>query len=174
MYKFEDKLFLQKAGGPIGLRSTCAVARVVMNTWDVKWKEKLDQNNITIKKGDRYMDDLRAFLSSIREGWRWHEGRLCYCEVWREEDAEAGLSVARRTGNILLSSMNEIYSFLKFTLELGEDFEDNLLPTLDTKIGKDEQTNTFFFEFFEKLMTTNMVVQADSSRSACPGRSVRE
>ena len=87
--RFLSKCFL------IGLRSTCAVARVVMNTWDVKWKEKLDQNNITIKKGDRYMDDLRAFLSSIREGWRWHEGRLCYCELWKEVDVRAGLSGAK-------------------------------------------------------------------------------
>ena len=55
------------------------------------------------------------------------------------------MSVERRTGNILLSSMNEVFNFLRFTLELGEDFEDGMLPTLDTldtghrplyKIGK--------------------------------------
>ena len=33
-YSFNGKTFLQKAGGPIGLRSTCAAARVVMNEWD--------------------------------------------------------------------------------------------------------------------------------------------
>ena len=34
VYEFNGETFLQKAGGPIGLRSTCAVARVVMNAWD--------------------------------------------------------------------------------------------------------------------------------------------
>ena len=35
-YSFNGKTFLQKAGGPIGLRATCAILRVVMNTWDTK------------------------------------------------------------------------------------------------------------------------------------------
>ena len=29
--------YRQTSGGPIGLRSTCAVARLVMKVWDVKW-----------------------------------------------------------------------------------------------------------------------------------------
>jgi hypothetical protein len=39
-YSFDGKMFLQNAGGPIGLRVTCAIARVVMNTWDRKWIEQ--------------------------------------------------------------------------------------------------------------------------------------
>ena len=34
VYTFDGEMFLQKAGGPIGLRSTCAVARITMSTWD--------------------------------------------------------------------------------------------------------------------------------------------
>jgi hypothetical protein len=34
MYSFDGTLFLQKAGGPIGLLSTCAVARITMSEWD--------------------------------------------------------------------------------------------------------------------------------------------
>ena len=30
VYEFGGKFFLQKKGGPIGLRSTCAIARIVM------------------------------------------------------------------------------------------------------------------------------------------------
>jgi hypothetical protein len=32
-YSFNGQTFLQKAGGPIGLRATCAIARVVMKVW---------------------------------------------------------------------------------------------------------------------------------------------
>ena len=33
-YSFGSKFFLQIKGGPIGLRSTCCVARLVMMWWD--------------------------------------------------------------------------------------------------------------------------------------------
>ena len=41
VYSWDGKTFLQKAGGPIGLRSTCAVARIVMSSWDAKWQERI-------------------------------------------------------------------------------------------------------------------------------------
>ena len=36
VYSFNGEMFLQKAGGPIGLRSTCAVDRITMNEWDTR------------------------------------------------------------------------------------------------------------------------------------------
>ena len=39
LYSFDGKIFIQQAGGPIGLRATCAVARVTMNEWDARWLE---------------------------------------------------------------------------------------------------------------------------------------
>ena len=57
VYSWDGKTFLQKAGGPIGLRSTCAVARVVMNEWDSRWMEMCENNNIKLRKGDQYMDE---------------------------------------------------------------------------------------------------------------------
>ena len=65
---FNGDLLLQKAGGPLGLRSTCAVARVTMNEWDARWQEILRLNNIKIREGDCYMDDIRAFLNSLKAG----------------------------------------------------------------------------------------------------------
>ena len=34
LYTFGGEIYLQKDGGPIGLRCTCAIARVVMCMWD--------------------------------------------------------------------------------------------------------------------------------------------
>jgi hypothetical protein len=65
-YSFAGKTYLQKTGGPICLRATCAVARVVMNTWETKWMEMMTDNNLRIITGIRYMDDIRAFLHAIR------------------------------------------------------------------------------------------------------------
>ena len=37
LYSFGGNTYLQKDGGPIGLRGTCAVARVLMCEWDMAW-----------------------------------------------------------------------------------------------------------------------------------------
>ena len=63
VYSFDGNLFLQKAGGPIGLRSTCAVARITMSEWDARWVELMSYNNVELKGKSRYMDDI------FTEGW---------------------------------------------------------------------------------------------------------
>ena len=85
-YTFNGKTYLQLAGGPIGLRATCAVARVVMNVWDARWLEMMKENNIKIKGGCRYMDDIRIIIASIKAGWRWIDDELRFCKAWEEED----------------------------------------------------------------------------------------
>ena len=35
VYKFMGKYFLQKQGGPIGLRSTACLANLIMKLWDI-------------------------------------------------------------------------------------------------------------------------------------------
>ena len=71
VYTFGGKFYLQKRGGPIGLRSTCAIARIVMLDWDDRWLAMVDRNNIKLVDKARYMDDLRAWLYAIKLGWRW-------------------------------------------------------------------------------------------------------
>ena len=164
LYSFNGKTFIQQGGGPIGLRSTCAVARVVMNEWDAKWMEKLEENNVKVRKSERYMDDIRAFLKALKEGWRWFEGGFWFCEAWRNEDINSGKSNCKRTGDALLGSMNDIMNFLVFTLEIHEDFEDLKLPTLDTLLYM-EDGRIIHFEFFQKPMSTNLVLQADTALS---------
>ena len=62
-----------------------------------------------------------------------------------------------------MGSMNNIMDFLEFTLELHEDFADQKLPTLDTKFFIVDRL--ILYEFFQKPMSRNMVLQADSALS---------
>ena len=59
LFQWDGKIFLQRQGGPIGLRSTCAVARITMMQWDGKLAELLEASNIRLEMGARYMDDVR-------------------------------------------------------------------------------------------------------------------
>ena len=164
VYTWNGQPYLQKAGGPIGLRSTCAVARVVMNEWDARWLEMCKINNIKINKKNRYMDDIKAFLKAIREGWRWVGGGLCFTKAWEQEDMNSGKSAARRSAEILVGMMNDVFPFLNFTIELGEDFLDGKLPSLDTTVWVEDGWKVLF-EFFEKTMATNLMVEAKSALS---------
>ena len=49
IYSFGGRSYKQREGGPIGLRSMCALSRVVMARWDCKWKERMQQNNIKVE-----------------------------------------------------------------------------------------------------------------------------
>ena len=60
--------------------------------------------------------------------------------------------------------MNEIFPFLNFTIELGEDFSDGKLPSLDTKIWVKDGWRVLF-EFFKKTMATSLMVEAGSALS---------
>ena len=60
--------------------------------------------------------------------------------------------------------MNDVFPFLNFTVELGEDFVDGKLPSLDVAIWVVEGRR-IMYEFFEKTMATNLMVEATSALS---------
>ena len=119
-YQFGGDTFHQRQGGPIGLRGTCAIARVVMNLFDRKWKLRLQELGIKTWLMMRYIDDSRTALPPLRAGWRWDQGSIRYSKVWEEEDE---LSGEIRTKNIMKETMKGIEEYLEFTVESGEEFE---------------------------------------------------
>ena len=74
------------------------------------------------------------------------------------------MSAARRTALVLVGMMNDVFPFLNFTVELGEDFMDGKLPSLDVSIWVVEGRR-IMYEFFEKTMATNLMVEATSALS---------
>ena len=88
MYSFRGSTFRQSDGGPIGLRATCAIARVVMGMHNKKWKKKMKDHNIQIEFEGFYVDDGRVVLYGLRAGWRWTGGGLWYCKEWEIEDKD--------------------------------------------------------------------------------------
>ena len=62
LYTFGGKTFRQKKGGPIGLRATCAIARLVMHMWDKVWLGMMRGQGVDIEEYARYMDDGRVFM----------------------------------------------------------------------------------------------------------------
>ena len=75
-----------------------------------------------------------------------------------------GKSPRRRTPEHMVKAMGSLLGFLESTMEIGEQFPDNKLPTLDTKIWI-QAGRRVLFEFFEKTMSANVVIQAESALS---------
>ena len=159
-YTFGGKIFHQVQGGPIGLRGTCAIARVIMQLFDDKWGRRLENLGIRAWLRIRYVDDTRAILQPIKAGWRWVDGSLKYSKRWESEDMD--IPGVKRTMDVILGTMSGIEQYLEFTGETGLDFEGGWLPTLDTSlmVGKD---NKVLYKFFEKETATNKTVQRDSA-----------
>ena len=132
IYSFGGKSDKQREGGPIGLRSTCALARVVMGRWDCKWKKRMASNNIKVEDDGKFVDDARIFLYSIRPGWRWENGGLWFMKEWELEDAL--LSPTERTKRVVGGSMSGLTECLTFTTETSEEFADGWLPKLGFKL----------------------------------------
>ena len=163
VYEFGGKFYLQKKGGPIGLRSTCAIARIVMLWWDEMFMSLVASSNLSVEEKARYMDDIRLWMYSIRLGWRWAEGGLKYRKAWREEERAKGMTGLQKTVEVIEGMMNSICTWLKFTMETVDDF-DGRLPTLDLNIWIRED-NLIVYIFYQKPMASSMVIQ---KRSAMP------
>ena len=159
LYTFGGKIFKQKEGGPIGLRATCAVARLIMNMWGKKWLSLMKEWNLDIEEYVRYMDDGRVFIHSIKRGWRWEEGELVWMEEWEVEDA--GVRLKEVTKRVVNKSMQEVLPFLNITTEIGEDFEDGWLPTLDISLKVDEREQVLW-KIYEKPTASKVTVQSRS------------
>ena len=159
LYTFGGRVFRQKRGGPIGLRGTCAIARLCMCHWDRAWKKMMSQNRIELERYMRYMDDGRAFLAPIRPGWRWEGGELRYTKRWMQEDEL--LEKVEITRRVLHNSMQEVLPSLSFTTEVGEG-DGKWLATLDTEI-RVEMNNLISYRQYEKPTTTNTVLMKRSA-----------
>ena len=65
-YSFGGRKYKQMGGGPIGLRGTCALARLIMQIFDVKWEQRLKELSIRIWLYCRYINDGRAALPPLK------------------------------------------------------------------------------------------------------------
>ena len=159
LYTFGKKTHRQKEGGPIGLRGTCAIARLTMCTWDRRWLKRMDNLRVKILLYSRYMDDGRVHLPPFKCGWRWEEDDIKFKEAWRGEDADlSGEEITRR---IIHGSMQGVMESLRFTTEIGEE-EGGWLPTLDLQV-RVEENNLVSFKYYEKPTVTNVMVQKRSA-----------
>ena len=152
VYTFAGKLYRQKEGAGIGLRSSACLAKIVMGMLDKKWSRIQNTWGIRVQLLLRYIDDIRIYLWPIREGWTWDS------EGWIFNDIKDGKDDITRTSDELAKTLNDMLDFLRFTMETEMDFQSGWLPTLDTQTMVLE-SGKIMYKFFQKSMSNNIAIQ---------------
>ena len=105
LYEWEGQTFLQVFGGPIGLRATGPVARILMDHWAEKMEELAERcntlaviNPVRYQRLDiylikKYVDDCLVALDTMAPGVRWSQVEQAM--VWSMEDEGADISESR-------------------------------------------------------------------------------
>ena len=94
MYSFGSKVYQQSGGGPIGLRATGAIAKIVLSEWDLKLMKILADNEVTTEEAARYIDDVRIMLKAINPGWRWDGKTIVFREDNKTQQLEMTVAAA--------------------------------------------------------------------------------
>ena len=168
-YTWRGQIYLQLVGLPIGPRATSAIARVVMNYFDMLLSRSLARLRIEILILARYVDDIRALLERIRRGMVLKNGSLVYVQEQKELDDKLVDPDTEVTARVLRQVMNEIMEGIVFTSETRLDFiGDWGLPTLDTSWKTMENgggRRLVGYKFFKKPISSKFVTPFHSAQT---------
>ena len=129
-----------------------------MQVFDVCWTKLVEGAGLTIALYRRYMDYGGNSSSLSRRG---EGGRVLSCPILGDERDR---SPTQMTIMVLRETLVGIEGYLRFTIDSGEDYGDNWLPTLDTSLRINED-NVVEYEYFEKPTTTNTTIRWGSAMS---------
>jgi hypothetical protein len=168
-YQFDGKLYLQQAGGPIGLKLSGVLARLVMLKFDRLYLDKLSKLDIELVLYQRYIDDLNMALSCLPPGLRFRNNKLVHVPELVEEDREIATDV--RTGRLVREIANSIMpSVIVMEEDTPSAHRNGRLPVLDMEFWV--ESDLIYHQFYKKPMASRKVTLARSAFSTAQKRSI--
>jgi hypothetical protein len=165
LYTFNGQVYRQTEGGPIGLRLSMAISRLVMAMWDKMLMETGSNTGWLIHLLKRYVDDCTAVLETLRLGVRWSlEQGLSYSPIWEAEDKVCGLSDDQRTMREFQKMANTQLDFIRVTYDTCTDHESGKLPILDLQCWV--EARIIYHMYYEKPMSSQYCIKEASAMSA--------
>ena len=171
IYQFENKIRVQKQGGPIGLKLTGEIADCLMIDWDKKLLVELEKYGMVPDIYSRFKDDIQIAVESLEKGSKIVDNKLVIDE--NKKIIDENKTDTETTMEIIQNMANSISPIIKVTVETPCNFEDKKLPVLDIKVNVNEkEQNRIDFEFFEKPTKNPRVILADSALSFSQKRTI--
>ena len=137
VYQFGGVYYLQVSGGPIGLRLTSVVARIVMDRWSLLFLAKLDNSGWQLWAMMKYVDDVNLVLEMMDTNVVWEgEGQqklVSIDKVERQGDEEE-TTKEDHTMSLVQKAANSVFSWLEFMADLPSDHSSQMVPMLDLQV----------------------------------------
>ena len=84
LYQFQGEVRIKGKGGSIGGELTQIVARIVMDKWMKKFRDKMQENKVPVYLAKKYVDDVDLVLDTLRAGTRWNGLSLLWRKEWED------------------------------------------------------------------------------------------
>ena len=120
-----------------------------------------------------YVDDLRYMLPLLKLDLWWDKSteQLLYSEEEHVQDILQCMTRTEKSMNLSKETMNSVVEDMEFTVEVGTEFRDNYLPTLDFYIRLEwcEEAEVPYpmikFRFFQKPIARNQTIYRPTAMS---------
>ena len=169
VYCMGDKIFLQKAGGPIGLELTGAVSRAFMARWDRLYLEKVRKAGGDMKLFERYVDDSNQIGVAPPVGAKYDPGVGKI--VTRYEEGDESIPSDERLARVLLDIANSIMPCVQMEADWPSKNEDRRMPILDMKVWMGKEGDVIY-SHYEKPVSSKTVLHSRSAHPTSCKRSV--
>ena len=162
IYRFGNKIRIQKSGGPIGLGLTGEVADCNMIDWDKKYLKKLSSLGISPPLYARFKDDIAIVTEELENGTCFENDEL-QMNVDNKMLNE-GKDPEEVTMEVLNKIANSIDPMVKLTIDIPSKYKNKKLPVLDIQINVNkEENNRIDYEYYEKPMKNKKVLLSDAA-----------
>ena len=171
VYQFNNKIRVQNAGGPIGLKLTGELFDCIMIDWDKKLLKKLKEFEINPDFYTRFKDDIEISVESLERGSQIDVDKIVINDKKKKKDENK--TDTKMTMDVVQEIANSINPMIKLTVDTPCNYKDGKLPVLDIKVDVNEaEGNRIDFEFFEKPTKNPSVILANSALSHTQKRTI--
>ena len=148
VYEWDGNIYQQADGGPIGLRSTQPVARILMDYWAetiqeisektqaLKTLNPVQFESLTLEELIKYVDDCLVAIKTLKWGCRWcpRNKVLTWDKESEDLDRAEGKNLHHLTLEIFTKMAESVTTFLKFTWDAPDKNASGEMPVLDTTV----------------------------------------
>ena len=171
VYKFGNKIRVQKKGGPIGLGLTGELADCVMIEWDRKFLKEMSKLGIDPAIYKRFKDDITLYLESLEKGTKLKDGKLVIDQTKKIIDEPRSDDTV--TMEVIVEIANKIDPMFQFTYDVPSNHIHRKIAILDVEANINiEENNRLDFQFYEKPTKHKKVMLFDTALPAKQKRTV--
>ena len=171
MYKFSSVVRRQQNGGPIGLRVSGSLARLVMIHWSKKVQSVINTacneirelSNFRLHCIKIYVDDTNIICDVLPPGIKFCKLKHKLVVDKSMIEQQIRMPVDTRTAEIFQDIGNNIFQYIKLTVDSPSNHDDGWMPVLDIKVNV--QDKEILFCHYRKPMCNSRLILA---RSALP------